>query len=423
MSRYWCVVFANAFGPSSCSAFGTSATMASEGWLEEQGQGRRARCHEALLRFNSGKQRHRRDAGAHNRSSSQRGFRSVGTRPDNRCRNLTSDHKRGTLRSPAIGLGGDTTWRHVFGRRPAVDSSKTDDSHGGGRGTRGRLWPPRNRVSRGASRPAPHLELTGAGPRFRTRARASRSFLRSSSTSSYRVPGMPTPRSSLRGNARSRLTANSTYRANQTSGYIRSTSAASAGTSTTRFGLWTKQASVSCFLRSIDDAPPNADADDKGDRAGDQREQFGFVTLHPLGDADFSFDDRDEDYPENWLEYDARGDPRLKSYYRGARPTTVHVTSAGRLGSGARAWFIPGKFRFCLRCGRTQGGPARDRTRLASLSAEGRSSATTVLVATCFVGCTALSLASRSSPESSLGSQTIGKTRRFRQVASMTSCS
>lgn len=133
--------------------------------------------------------------------------------------------------------------------------------------------------------------------------------------------------------------------------------------------------------RSIDDAPPDADTDDKGDRAGDEREQFGFVTLHPFSDADFSFDDRDDDYPETWLEYDARGKPRLKSYYRGARPKNIHVTSDGRLGSGARAWFIPGKFRFCLLCGHTQGGPARDRTRLASLSAEGRSSATTVLVA------------------------------------------
>src|SRR5690606_33546553 len=45
-----------------------------------------------------------------------------------------------------------------------------------------------------------------------------------------------------------------------------------------------------------------------------------------------------------------------------------------------KAWFIPGRFRFCLRCGATHSTSARDRTRLASLSAEGRSSATTVLV-------------------------------------------
>src|SRR5450432_1017569 len=41
---------------------------------------------------------------------------------------------------------------------------------------------------------------------------------------------------------------------------------------------------------------------------------------------------------------------------------------------------MPGKFRLCLRCGETQATSARDRNRLASLSAEGRSSATTVLV-------------------------------------------
>ncbi|XXF81226.1 DEAD/DEAH box helicase [Myxococcaceae bacterium GXIMD 01537] len=134
--------------------------------------------------------------------------------------------------------------------------------------------------------------------------------------------------------------------------------------------------------RSIDDAPPSTDSEDppsNGD--GDQVEQFGFVTLHPLGDADFAFNDRDEDYPETWIDYDAGGNARLKPYYRGARPATLHVAPDGRIGSGARVWFIPGKFRFCLRCGHTQGGAARDRTRLASLSAEGRSSATTVLVA------------------------------------------
>ena len=34
-------------------------------------------------------------------------------------------------------------------------------------------------------------------------------------------------------------------------------------------------------------------------------EVFGFLTLHALDDADFTFDDRDEDYPETWLEFDA----------------------------------------------------------------------------------------------------------------------
>lgn len=133
--------------------------------------------------------------------------------------------------------------------------------------------------------------------------------------------------------------------------------------------------------RSIDDAPPTTEDDDQPAEAGEGVEQFGFVTIDPLGDADFSFTDRDEDFPENWIEYDAAGNARLKPYYRGARPSMLRVAPDGQIGSGARVWFIPGKFRFCLRCGHTQGGSARDRTRLASLSAEGRSSATTVLVA------------------------------------------
>ena len=131
--------------------------------------------------------------------------------------------------------------------------------------------------------------------------------------------------------------------------------------------------------RSIDDAPPSVDDETTGQDAN-EKEQIGFVTLH-AADGDFTFDDRDEDFPETWLEYDAAGNPRLKPYYRGARPRKLHIAPNGTVGAGARAWFLPGKFRFCLRCGNTQGGPARDRTRLASLSAEGRSSATTVLVA------------------------------------------
>ena len=135
------------------------------------------------------------------------------------------------------------------------------------------------------------------------------------------------------------------------------------------------------FARGIDDAPPAADDDKAPDDDATDREQFGFVTLHPALDEDFTFDDRDEQYPETWLEYDAAGKARLKPYYRGARPRALHVTPDGKVGAGARVWFLPGRFRLCLRCGNTQGGSARDRTRLASLSAEGRSSATTVLVA------------------------------------------
>jgi hypothetical protein len=137
------------------------------------------------------------------------------------------------------------------------------------------------------------------------------------------------------------------------------------------------------YARDIDDAPlPRLDDDKTGDVAEDSqsRETFGFVTLDAK-DEGFSFEDRDECYPEAWLDYDSVGNPRLKSNYRGARVQQIAVTADGKVGAGAKAWFIPGRFRrFCLRCAATHSSAARDRTRLASLSAEGRSSATTVLV-------------------------------------------
>jgi Lhr-like helicase len=134
--------------------------------------------------------------------------------------------------------------------------------------------------------------------------------------------------------------------------------------------------------RSIDDAPP-APADDEVEAAdvedAPDQEQFGFLTLH-ASDAEFDFDDREEQYPEGWIEFDTKGNLRLKRNYRRARARGFLVTPAGKIGSGLRAWFLPGKFRFCLRCRETLATSAKDRTRLASLSAEGRSSATTVLV-------------------------------------------
>ena len=145
-----------------------------------------------------------------------------------------------------------------------------------------------------------------------------------------------------------------------------------------------RQEGKAVFLaRDIDDAPPAKQDEADGDAPEAQAEDeiFGFLTPHPPDDPDFTFDDRDEDYPETWLEFDAGGRARLKKYYRGARAQRFTVAPDGHVGSGTKTWFLPGKFRVCLRCGHTQGGAARDRTRLASLSAEGRSSATTVLVA------------------------------------------
>jgi Lhr-like helicase len=138
--------------------------------------------------------------------------------------------------------------------------------------------------------------------------------------------------------------------------------------------------------RDIDDAPlAKADDDDGAAKDGeeaeaDDAEVYGFVTLD-ASDVEFTFDDEVEDYPENWLEHDKNKNARIKPHYRPWRAQRVQVEANGKVGTGSDAWFVPGKFRFCLRCGVAQTSGARDRNRLASLSAEGRSSATTVLVA------------------------------------------
>lgn len=146
--------------------------------------------------------------------------------------------------------------------------------------------------------------------------------------------------------------------------------------------------------RDIDEAPPSgppvnteaAGSSRSGKRSSkepkgpiEDQTIFGFLTLHAQ-DEDFTFSNDDEDYPETWLENDGPSQARLKSTHREHRLQQLFVTPDGRVGAGQRSWFIPGKFRFCVRCGHVESSSARDRTRLASLSAEGRSSATTVLV-------------------------------------------
>ena len=84
------------------------------------------------------------------------------------------------------------------------------------------------------------------------------------------------------------------------------------------------------------------------------------------------------DYPDAWLDT-SRDEPILRSQYRANAPVDVRVDPQGCNGNGAPFWFIPGKFRFCVNCGTLHEAFGRDINRLASLSGEGRSSATTVI--------------------------------------------
>ncbi len=140
---------------------------------------------------------------------------------------------------------------------------------------------------------------------------------------------------------------------------------------------------VRFIKRDIDDALSNGDENTE-DQDEDEKEAMrcGFLTLDAKNENGYDFRGDDDDYPEAWLET-VKNKVRVKSNYRKFKAIDHYVDATGRScgsGGGLKAWYLPGRFRFCLRCGETHSSSARDRNRLAALSAEGRSSATTVLV-------------------------------------------
>jgi Lhr-like helicase len=103
----------------------------------------------------------------------------------------------------------------------------------------------------------------------------------------------------------------------------------------------------------------------------------GYLMLAPAAD-DWS----EERIPEEWR--DARG--RVKSAWKKRLPQAVWVSADGASTPAARPgartmWWQAFPFALCLRCGEFYGSREREFGKLASLSSEGRSSATSVLAA------------------------------------------
>ncbi|SOE56773.1 protein of unknown function [Streptomyces sp. OV198] len=95
----------------------------------------------------------------------------------------------------------------------------------------------------------------------------------------------------------------------------------------------------------------------------------------------YAVDDRR--LPESWLEVDDKGQEVVRKSYRDRVPRAVTVDPLGYEGRGElQAAFIPSPFLFCLHCGvayeQTRG---RDFAKLATLDQEGRSSATSLISA------------------------------------------
>jgi Lhr-like helicase len=124
------------------------------------------------------------------------------------------------------------------------------------------------------------------------------------------------------------------------------------------------------LARSIDQT-----AKDEADHDGTRH---GFLVPDAAGDLAFAGDI--DSYPDDWIEEGKNG-RRLKSSHRGKHEGERLVLGIGgqRAENGVTAWFFAGRFRFCPHCGYQPAGQARDINKLASLSAEGRSSATTLI--------------------------------------------
>lgn len=126
------------------------------------------------------------------------------------------------------------------------------------------------------------------------------------------------------------------------------------------------------MARNIDDTPLE----------GDEGDVAGYLTPIGDGDPDYAFTGEVESYPEDWRE-DRNGIERLRANRRGRLPLMVTLTADGRHSSAGQGfWFIPGRFGFCPCCLDQPHPSMRERTKLAGLSGEGRSSATTQLIVT-----------------------------------------
>lgn len=129
--------------------------------------------------------------------------------------------------------------------------------------------------------------------------------------------------------------------------------------------------SIRFLPRNIDDTPLGSD--DEGDLAG-------YLCPIPADLTDFAFSGELDSYPESWRE-ERNGTERLRANRKHRAPASHIVKPNGEYGSvGNEFWFIPGKFAFCLCCLDEPNQGMRERSKLAGLSGEGRSSATTLLV-------------------------------------------
>jgi hypothetical protein len=136
------------------------------------------------------------------------------------------------------------------------------------------------------------------------------------------------------------------------------------------------------YLCTVDDReglvtprPPTLlETDDTGER------RAGYLLTDPDG---FWPDDHLDLLPESWFVQRKSG-PKLKPEYAPFQPRRLYVRPTGAVSAPGssdtmRCWFVPAPFLTCLRCGEIYTKRQADFVKLARLSSEGRSTATTLL--------------------------------------------
>ena len=116
------------------------------------------------------------------------------------------------------------------------------------------------------------------------------------------------------------------------------------------------------------------------DQTGDKDHQAGFLYASQQSHWPDNEQDIVERLPEDWLENTASG-LRVKKANRTRLPQAVIVSTEGKESAGGDPYhFIKAPFHFCLACGVAYSGRQQsDYGKLAVLSSEGRSTATTIL--------------------------------------------
>jgi ATP-dependent helicase YprA (DUF1998 family) len=121
---------------------------------------------------------------------------------------------------------------------------------------------------------------------------------------------------------------------------------------------------------------------DFNDRLPDEDSEAGYLYL--TSDSTRAWPDDDnlvdsERLPDDWLE-EHNGVRRIRSYRKEKLPRRIRLDSSGNEDAeGQECVFISSPFMFCLNCGVSYGPRQGDFGKLATLSSEGRSSATTLL--------------------------------------------